>query len=148
MARLQSIPAADDFAELKRPWKLLSFALAMAWLFYGAMNYHIADWDVGITVLMGTLTYVFAAPGLRALIQAVRRPSLRAAVDALVALVIAWFVIDGVYVAYHSAVGNTMFRVDNAYASTPLYFLAGWAWLYRGSLRQLLDEVLAALRGV
>lgn len=148
MARLLSIPTQADLAELVRPWKLASFLTAMAWLFYGALNYHIADWDVGITVLMGTLTYVFAPLGLRALIRAVRQPSWPAFLDALLALAIAWFVIDGVYVAYHSAVGNTMFRVDNAYASTPLYFLAGWAWLYRGSLRQLLDEVLAALRGV
>jgi hypothetical protein len=144
--RLLALPTRTDAQEWLRPWKLLSFAAGMGWLLYGALNYRIADWDVGISLLMGTLTYLFAPLGLRALFRAFRTPSRLALTDAVVALAIAWFTIDGVYVAYHSAVGNTMYRIENAWASTPLYFLAGFAWLYQGSLRQLLGELRAATR--
>ena len=37
--------------ELLRPWKLLSFTIGMAWLIYGALNYGISDWDVGIGIV-------------------------------------------------------------------------------------------------
>jgi hypothetical protein len=134
-------PDRADARELLRPWKLSSFALAMAWLFYGALNYGIADWDVGITVLMGGLTYFFAPWSLRTILAAFsdwKRDSLLKIGAALFA---AWFVVDGVYVLYHTLMGNRMFRADNFYVSSCLYFLAGCVWLYRGSVRELIRNV-------
>ena len=49
-------PDKGYYLELNRLWKLVSFAVAMSLLLYGAVNYEIADWDVGITLLMGVLT--------------------------------------------------------------------------------------------
>lgn len=139
--RLQSIPDRVELGELLRPWKLATFAIAMALLIYGALNFHIGDWDLGVTLIMGTLTYVFAAPGVRALATAVRRPSGPALLDGVVALAIAWFVIDGAYLAWHTLKGNPIYRADNFHASTPIYFMAGLFWLYRGSLSQMIDNL-------
>ena len=134
-----------DLAELARPWKLATLAIGMAWLLYGALNYAIADWDVGISLLMGGLAYVLAPWSVRLLVQAVRERDGDSPRKVMLALLAAWLVVDGVYVTYHTLLGNRMFREDNFYASSALYFLAGFIWLYRGSLKELLRTARAAL---
>ncbi len=113
----------------------------MALLLYGALNFGIGDWDVGVTLLMGGLTYVFSPLAIRAGLHAVRHPSVHGAIDVWIALVLAWWTIDGVYLAYHTLAGNPIYRADNFNASTPIYFMAGMFWLYRGSLRELLGNL-------
>lgn len=140
---LHAIPDAAALRELRRPWKLATFAIAMALLLYGALHFHIGDWDVGVTLLMGTLTYVLAPSGALAVAVAVRERSARGLLDLLVAAALAWFVIDGVYMAWHLAMDNPIYRADNAMASTPIYCMAGLFWLYRGSLRELLANLRA-----
>lgn len=127
--------------ELRRPWKLASFAVGLAWLLYGALNYAIADWDVGISLLMGGLTYWLASWSIGRLI-ALRRPTPAVLAWAAAGLFAAWFTVDGVYVLYHGLVGNRMDREGNFNASLPLFYLAGMLWLYRGSLRQLVGDLI------
>ena len=55
--------------ELLRPWKLFTFAVGMAWLLYGATHYNIPDWDVGISVIMGLLTYITSPMAVRILLS-------------------------------------------------------------------------------
>ena len=62
------------------------------------------------------------------------------------ALFVAWIVVDGIYVLYHTLMGNEMFRIENFYASSALYLLAGSIWLYRGSLREFLANVREVFR--
>ena len=138
------LPRRAYFAELVRPWKILSFAIGMGWLLFGALNYGISDWDVGISLIMGGLTYLSAPWSLGTLLTAVRYRSRNWILRIGMALFVAWVVVDGVYVLYHTILGNAMFRIENFYASSALYFLAGSIWLYRGSLR----EFLANVRGV
>jgi hypothetical protein len=133
-------------AELVRPWKLLSFAIGMAWLLFGALNYGISDWDVGISLLMGGLTYLFAPWSVRTILTASRSRPPYWMLRIATAVFVAWIVVDGVYVLYHTALGNQMFREENFYASSALYFLAGSIWLYRGSVRELLSNIRAVLR--
>jgi hypothetical protein len=59
--------------ELFRPWKLLSFSIAMGLLLYGALNYQMADWNVGVTLLMGGLTYLLAPWSVHTIAIAIRR---------------------------------------------------------------------------
>ncbi len=132
--------------ELARPWKLCSFAIGMTWLLFGAVNYGIADWDVGISVLMGGLTYVLAPWSVRTILKALRYRDRYWILKIAVALFAAWVAVDGVYVIYHTAMGNEMYRIENFYASSALYFLAGAIWLYYGSLRELLANARAAVR--
>lgn len=134
-----------ELAELARPWKLATFALAMALLLCGAVFLHVGDWDVGVTLIMGTLTYVTAPSVVRTLARAARERPPGWPLAALVALAVAWLVIDGDYMLYHTLAGNPTYREDNARASTPIYFMAGVFWLYRGSLADLVRD-LRALR--
>lgn len=139
-------PDRAYYTELLRPWKLTSFGIAMTWLLYGALTYHIPDWDVGITLIMGGFTYLCAPWCTRIMLDAIRFRRRGWVVHIVVALLVAWFVVDGVYWAYHTAVGNQLFRLDNFKASMPLFFLAGTVWLYRGSLRDLFRNILAILK--
>jgi hypothetical protein len=131
------IPDRRYFAELARPWKLATFAIAMALLLYGALNFGIGDWDVGVTLIMGTLTYATAPWVVDTLVRTVRERPRGWPIALPVAIAITWFVVDGAYLAWHGLVGNPVFREDNAHASTPIYLMAGFFWAYRGSLREL-----------
>lgn len=139
-------PSKTDLRELARPWKLVTFAIGMSWLLYGALNYGISDWDVGISILMGGLTYVLAPWSIKTIFAGLRKPSGRGLAKILISLVTAWFVIDGVYIIYHAAAGNEMLRLENFYASTPLFFLAGSIWLYDGSMRDLLRDLRSCFK--
>jgi len=120
---------------------LFSFCLAMSWLFYGALNYGIGDWDVGITILMGVLTYLMAPWSVYIILSAVRYRLGYWYLHIIAALIAGLFVVDWVYMLYHTIVGNQTYREANFYASAPLYFIAGSVWLYRGSLSDLVANI-------
>ena len=121
------------FRELLRPWKLATFALGMAWLIYGALNYDIPDWDVGISIFMGLLTYVTAPLAVRIILSRKYR-------HFPLALFYYWFTVDGSYWFYHTIAGNEMFREANFYASSTLYFLCGFIWLHNGTVKELMSK--------
>ena len=135
------LPDEAYFRELIRPWKLVIFCIAMSWLLYGAILYDIKDWDIGVTLLMGGLTYLMAPWSVYTILSAIRyRPNFWY-LQIIAALVAGLFVVDWVYMAYHTLVGNQTYRDANFYASAPLYFMAGAVWLYRGSLKEFLENV-------
>lgn len=134
-------PDKAYFKELIRPWKLFSFTVAMGLLFYGALNYGISDWDVGITVIMGSLTYLMAPWSVYIILSSIRYRPKFWYLHFIAAIIAGLFVIDWVYMLYHTIVGNQTLREENFYASTPLYFLAGAVWLYRGSLKDLIANI-------
>lgn len=132
--------------ELCRPWKLFSFGVGMSWLLYGAYNYGISDWDIGISLIMGGLTYLCAPWSVRIILYHLQYRPRFWVLWIISAVWVAWFVVDGVYVFYHTAMGNQMLRIENFYASSALYFLAGMIWLYSGSLRDLISNIRVLFR--
>lgn len=140
------IPDRNYLRELRRPWKLITFMLGMGWLFYGAIFYGIGDWDIGISIIMGTLTYLLAPWSVFMIVNALRYRPHWWWLHILSALIPALLVVDTSYVIYHSLAGNAMYRDANFRASISLYFLAGVAWLYRGSQSDFLKEIRTALQ--
>lgn len=138
-------PDRAALRELIRPWKLTSFAISMALLLYGALNFDIGDWDVGVTLLMGTLTYVLAPWSVLVIGSALRFRPRGWWAHVLLALFVAVLVVDTSYVVYSTLAGNRQDREGNFRASFPLYFLAGMCWLYRGSLREMARELRQAI---
>lgn len=126
--------------ELRRPWKLVSFAVGMAWLFYGALTYKFGDWDIGISVLMGGLTYLCAPWTVLTIIACLRGRHPCWPIWLAAALVVAWAVTDGSYTTYNEIMRHPMDRSANFLASAAFYFLAGTIWSYQGSSRQLIQE--------
>jgi hypothetical protein len=124
--------------ELIRPWKLITLTLGLAVLIAGAYWFRFSDWDVGISLIMGVLTYLTAPWSFRVLLT--RRYAYWP-----LAFLFAWFSVDGCYVAYHSWMGNEMLRRENALTSTPLYLFMGGIWMWQGTLAELLTAVRQAL---
>ena len=120
--------------EYLRPWKLVTFAAGLGLLIAGAFYFRAPDWDVGISVIMGTLAYVTAPWALRVAMS--RRWRLVPA-----ALFAWWLTVDGSYTAYNAwrdcPIGPAL-RWANFFTSSLLYLLCGWLWLPRMSLRELL----------
>lgn len=123
-----------------QPWKLTTLAIGLALLIAGAQVYQICDWDIGVSLVMGLLTYIFAPLTVR--IFWFR--NWKAVPYALLAM---WLAVDGCYVAYHTLVGNEMLRGANAACSSFIYLFCGVIWSWNGSLRELLEEVKQAFRG-
>lgn len=143
--RFQSVPLLNmagsqvekkDMHEYLRPWKLLSFCCGLALLIAGAYYYQAPDWDVPISIIMATLTYLTAPWSLRVVLER-RWRSLPAALLAI------WFTVDGcywIYWHYKDPVALEMMREANFWASLSLYGICGVLWLYRGSVREFFAE--------
>lgn len=129
--------------EYLRPWKLFSLAIGLAWLIYGALNYNISDWDVGISLIMALFSYITAPWACRVLLGVARGRF--NAVSIYGALFAYWFTVDGVYVIYHTLMGNETYRWENFLASSCLYALCGMIWLYNGSLADGYRDIRAAV---
>lgn len=132
--------------ELILPWKLFTFGVAMTLLLYGAVNFHISDWDVGVTLLMGALTYLMAPWAAGIISASIRYRPRFWYLHLFAALFSALFVVDWAYMGYHTLVGNQTLREANFYASMPIYLMAGFFWLYRGSLRELVEGIRMVLK--
>lgn len=89
--------------EWRRPWKLFSFTLGLGWLLWGALTFDISDWDVGVSLLMAGFTYLLAPAAARVLM----RRDWRQLPFAVLAW---WWSVDRVYMAWHPAVGNVIYR--------------------------------------
>lgn len=127
--------------EYLRPWKLITLALGINTLIYGAMIEQLPDWDTGISVLMGLLTYFTAPWAVRVLVE--RRWKM-----APLAFLAAWFTVDGIYFAWNAHLGPEMvdiFRQANWLPSLCLYLLCGFLWLYRGSLADMKRDLLSVI---
>ncbi len=113
----------------------------MSWLLYGALFYEVQDWDVGVTLMMGGLTYLLAPWSVYIIFYAIRYRQKNWYLHIIAALVAWLLVVDWSYMLYHTIMKNQTFREDNFYASTPLYFMAGIIWSYRGSLKDMLRNI-------
>lgn len=138
------LPDSTYFRELLRPWKLATFGVGMSGLLYGALVYGISDWDVGISFIMGGLTYIFAPWTVHVLVNAMKQRPPMWPFHVLGALLPAMFAVDWSYWLYHTAVGNRMIRWENFKVSSALYFICGLLWYYRGSLCDMVNEVKKA----
>lgn len=115
-------------------WKLLTFAIGMAWLFWGAWAGIAPDWDYGISVIMGLWAYITAPWAVRTVVEGNWRQT-------PLALLALYLGVDGWYWLYWSLVDPSalFMRPANATASTTLYLLAGAVWLHNGTIRTLLS---------
>jgi len=128
-------------SEYFRPWKLTTFGVGLALLITGAFYYNTSDWDIGISLIMGTLAYITAPWALRVV------KSLQWKLFPL-ALLAYWFSVDGSYTVYNTCLGHpvgTDLRQANFLASSLLYLLCGWLWLPQMSLREFLSELLVTI---
>lgn len=123
--------------EYLRPWKLISFILGLGLLIAGSYYYVAPDWDIPVSVIMATLTYLTAPWSWRIIME--RKWKYFPAM-----LLATWFSVDGCYWIYwhfKDPFVLEMMREANFFASLSLYGLCGIVWLYQGSLSKFCSEV-------
>ncbi|MGP1684838.1 MAG: hypothetical protein ACTS8S_21145 [Giesbergeria sp.] len=117
--------------EYFRSWKILSLTAGIALLVVGSIYMPAPDWDVPISLIMATCTYLTAPCSLRSLLERNWR-------NFPFAIASTWFSADGCYALYwhfKDPVALDYMRSANAPASLALYGICGVIWLYRGTLR-------------
>ena len=137
------LPDRTYVHELRRPWKLVTFGAGMAWLVYGAFTYDVSDWDVGVSIIMGAITYVCAPWSVHLLRQVIRDRPRNFIAPIIAAVLPAFLAVDWSYWLYHTAMGNRMLRWENFKTSMALYFICGIIWYYRGSVKEMRDDIVA-----
>ena len=122
--------------EYFRPWKLLSFGIGVALLIGGSFVFPTIDWDIPISLIMASLTYLSAPWALLVFLD-------RKWLYWPLALFATWFTVDGCYWIYWSLTNPEalVMRSANFGASLALYGICGALWLYRGNLRDFLAEL-------
>jgi hypothetical protein len=128
--------------EYLRPWKVFSLGCGIALLIFGSFYYPTIDWDIPISLIMASLTYLSAPWALRVFLE-------RQWLYWPVALFASWFSVDGCYWIYWSLTNPEalVMRSANFGASLALYGICGALWLYRRSLRDFLAELRRAVKG-
>lgn len=106
------------------PWNMSTLAIGVGLLVTGSFWYDAPDWDVLISILMAGFTYLTAAWVMRVLLLHKLRllP---------IALLFAWWSIDGCYALYWYFVNPAaleLMRDANWPASTVLFGLCGLIW--------------------
>lgn len=127
--------------EYLRPWKLFTLACGLGLLIFGAFHYQAPDWDVPISFIMAGLAYLAAPWSLRVFLE-------RRWKSMPVALFATWFTVDGCYWLYwqhKNPAALDMMRDANFFASLSLYGICGVLWLYRGSMRDLINDLRTIL---
>lgn len=133
---------AGFMQEMLRPWKLITFSIGLGLLIWGASYNKFSDWwDIGVSIVMAVLTYLAASWAIRVLIE--RRWKMIP-----LAVFYSWLSVDGSYWAWHSFMGDAMFRDGQWQTSLCLWLICGFLWLWNGSLKELLDAVLLSRRSV
>lgn len=103
-------------------WKNLTFAVGLGWLLWGAVFYEAMDWDIGVSLLMAFSTYLTAGFFYRVFRQ-------REYAKWPLAILGAWWSVDGVYWLYWSIVNPaSMIRDGQWQASLCLYLLCVFIW--------------------
>ena len=117
-------------SDYRQPWKVVTLLIGLGLLVAGSFYYQFQDWDIGISLIMGVMAYVFAPWSVRALIarQWSKLPLI---------LFFYWLTVDGVYVGYNELLGHWYVREANFWASTTLYWLCGVIWMPMGPIRKL-----------
>ena len=123
--------------------------MGMSWLLYGAFFYDISDWDVGVILIMGGITYVCAPWTIKAIYNAVYYRPKRWFLQIIAAIIPPLFAVDWSYWLYHTIMGNQMLRWENFKVSMALYFICGLIWLYQGSMQNMKADLKSIVkRGV
>lgn len=133
--------------ELLRPWKLVSFSMALGYYIWGAVRYQCPTWDIPVSIIMSVLTYVFAPWTVDAIYSLFRHRPRNWGFGLLLCLAIIYVCASGSYELYN--LWNLGYWPPptywvNLYYSSLMFFAAGMLWRFQGSLKMLLTAVFTS----
>jgi len=116
---------------------LVTFVVGLGLLIAGSFFYGAPDWDVSISIVMATFTYLTAGWSMHVILE--RRWRMWPLM-----LLVTWWCIDGCYAIYWSKVNPQaldFMRSANWPASLSLYWICGLVWYWNGTLRALISTI-------
>lgn len=122
-----------SFAECRRPWKLITFLIGLGLLIVGSYVFPAPDWDIPVSIIMATFTYLTAGWSMHVMVERRWR-------DWPLMLVLTWWCVDGCYALYWGVVDPqalAFMRDANWPASLSLYWICGLLWYWNETLREL-----------
>ena len=129
------------FPELRRPWKLFTFAVGLSLLIAGSFFYQAPDWDIPVSVIMAGFAYLTASWCMHVIAERRWR-------SWPLMIVTTWWCVDGCYALYWSFVNPealAFMREANWPASLSLYWTCGIVWYFNGNFGELLASCAAEL---
>lgn len=145
----RTAPLRAYFRNLRRPWKVVTFALGTAFFVWGAGYFDAPTWDVGVSYLMSVLCYLLAPFAVDLAINAVRDRGPGWPWKLLLSAAVVYFVASGSYEIYNTIrMGQHPITYwYNLAFSVPVTIIAGVIWRYDGSLTDFIRETSTAARG-
>ena len=135
------------FINLFRPWKVVTFLIALGFLIWGAYAYKIPTWDVPISIIMSVLCFLLSPYAVSLGVSAVTQRKSGWLVKLAISIMLIYFVGSGSYEIYNTLkLGQhpDTYWVNLSF-SVPVAIVAGLVWRYPGSLADLYREVLASI---
>jgi len=130
--------------ELLRPWKLLTFSLALMYYIWGAYRYQCPTWDVPVSILMSVLTYVFAPWTVNSMYYLAQKRPKNWLLKFLICLAIMYACGSASYELYnlwHLGYWPPPTYWVNLYYSTTLFYAAGVLWRFEGTSKELINNL-------
>ena len=131
------MPLSASLAECRRPWKLATFAIGLGLLIVGSYLIPAPDWDIPISVIMASFTFLTAGWSMHVMVERRWR-------QWLLMIFVTWWCIDGCYALYWSFVDPralSFMREANWPASLSLYWMCGLVWYWDGTLIELFRAI-------
>lgn len=133
------------FKELLRPWKLITFSVALNYYIWGAYHYNCPTWDVPVSIIMSVLTYVFAPVTVKTVYYlAQKRPKHWISGLILCALII-YICASASYELYnwwHLGYWPPLTYWVNLWYSSLIFFAAGMLWKFEGTLPEFMRGII------
>jgi hypothetical protein len=123
--------------ECRRPWKIATFLIGLGLLIVGSYVLPAPDWDIPISIIMASFTYLTAGWSMHVMVERRWR-------DWPMMILLTWWCVDGCYALYWSFVDPQaldFMRDANWPASLSLYWMCGLVWYWNGTLNDLLKQI-------
>ncbi len=130
--------------ELFRPWKLATFSFALGYYIWGAYYYKCPTWDVPVSIIMGTLTYIFSPWTVNSIYYLIQKRPKHWLGKLLICTAVIYACASASYELYnwrHLGYWPPPTYWVNLYYSSLLFFAAGMLWRFEGTLRESLDNL-------
>jgi len=137
--------------ELFRPWKLVTFSIALGYYIFGAYHYHCPTWDVPVSIIMSVLTYVFAPWTISSVYYLIKKRPRHWVLKLTICAMVIYACASGSYELYnwwHLGYHPPPTYWVNLYYSSLIFFAAGMVWKFEGTFKELLDSLVIDFKKV
>jgi len=131
--------------ELFRPWKVITFSIALGYYIWGAYYYKCPTWDVPVSIIMSILTYVFAPWTVSSVYHLIGKRPKHWIRGVTICMIVIYICASGSYELYnwwHLGYWPPPTYWVNLWYSSCAFFAAGMLWRFEGNFKELLNNLI------